>query len=121
MAPFWRQWRIWDHGEVEGPRLEELREAYAVSPEELEELNEFKEDASILEGLGSVDGLVDKLRVSAEKGIDSTSAADRRRLFGANTLPQVPPKSFFYLWFVNLKDPIIIMLMAAALVSTNHR
>ncbi len=118
MAPFWRQWRIWDHGEVEGPRLEELREAYAVSPEELEELNEFKEDASILEGLGSVDGLVDKLRVSAEKGIDSTSAADRRRLFGANTLPQVPPKSFFYLWFVNLKDPIIIMLMAAALVST---
>ena len=118
MVSFWHQCGKREHGEVEDSSLEELREAFAISQHELEELNEFKEDASILEGLGSVQGLVDKLRVSAEKGIDSASASDRRRLFGANTLPQVPPKSFFYLWYVNLKDPIIIMLMAAALVST---
>lgn len=39
-----------------------------------------------------------------------------RAAFGANKFKQVPPKSFFLLWFGNLKDPTLIMLMAAALV-----
>ena len=42
----------------------------------------------------------------------------RQQWFGANKLKEIPTKSFFRLWFGNLKDPIIIMLMAAALVST---
>lgn len=46
------------------------------------------------------------------------SIQDRKNVFGENQLPTVPTKNFFVLWFSNLKDPIIIMLMVAALVST---
>ena len=97
---------------------DELRSPYGVTPAQLEELNELKEDVSILEDMGGIDGVAEKLRIALEKGIDSSSVETRRGVFGTNVLPQVPPKSFFFLWFQNLKDPIIIMLMAAALVST---
>lgn len=39
-----------------------------------------------------------------------------RAAFGANKFKAIPPKSFFRLWFGNLKDPTLIMLMIAALV-----
>ncbi|EFN57544.1 hypothetical protein CHLNCDRAFT_6358, partial [Chlorella variabilis] len=42
----------------------------------------------------------------------------RRAAFGANKFKAIPPKSFFRLWFGNLKDPTLIMLMVAALIST---
>ncbi len=40
----------------------------------------------------------------------------RSAAFGANKFKQIPPKSFFKLWFGNLRDPTLIMLMAAAMV-----
>ena len=63
------------------------------------------------------------LHTSLSDGIDPkstgpTSLAAREAYYGANEIRAVPPKNFFYLWFQNLKDPIIILLMAAALVST---
>lgn len=39
-----------------------------------------------------------------------------RAAFGANKFKAVPPKNFFKLWFGNLQDPTLIMLMIAALV-----
>lgn len=39
-----------------------------------------------------------------------------RASFGANKFKAIPPKNFFKLWFGNLKDPTLIMLMVAALV-----
>lgn len=40
----------------------------------------------------------------------------RRAAFGANKFKAIPPKNFFKLWFGNLQDPTLIMLMVAALV-----
>lgn len=40
----------------------------------------------------------------------------RSAAFGANKFKAIPPKSFFKLWFGNLRDPTLIMLMAAAMV-----
>jgi len=79
-------------------------------------------DASRLEKeLGGLSGLASVLSTSLSDGIDpdaEISIEDRKHAFGENVLPQVPAKGFFYLWFSNLKDPIILMLMFAALVST---
>ena len=108
----------WRWKRTPGEDAEEVENPYALSPDVLEELNVLKEDVSIADGLGSIDGISTKLGVSLEKGIDSASVQTRRLVYGANVLPTVPPKGFFTLWFTNLKDPIIIMLMAAALVST---
>lgn len=44
-----------------------------------------------------------------------------RSVFGANKYKVVPPKNFFALWFGNLQDPTLIMLMVAALVSHASR
>jgi Ca2+-transporting ATPase len=95
---------------------------FGLTMHELADLNEMKSD-SLVESLGSIDGIASRLHVSLEDGLDSSAAPpmsldDRRRIFGANVLPMVPTKSFFYLWYQNLKDPIIVMLMVAALVST---
>jgi Ca2+-transporting ATPase len=80
-------------------------------------------DNDTFDSLGGAEGIASKLHVSLENGINPNakspySLEDRRRIFGSNVLPTIPSKGFFYLWFSNLKDPIIIMLMAAALVST---
>lgn len=63
------------------------------------------------------------LHTSCHDGLDTDAAhpfslEDRRNIFGSNILPTIPSKGFFYLWFSNLKDPIILMLMFAAFVST---
>ncbi len=41
----------------------------------------------------------------------------RRAAFGPNTFKQAKSKSFFALFFENLKDPTLVLLMGAALVS----
>lgn len=61
------------------------------------------------------------LQTSLTDGVDSSghpSLDVRREVFGTNSLPEQPSKGFFTLWLQALRDPIIIMLMAAALVST---
>jgi hypothetical protein len=70
--------------------------------------------------LGGAAGAAAALDTSLADGVadDAASLAARRAAFGANRLPAVPPKNFFVLWVSNLKDPILIMLMVAALVST---
>lgn len=59
------------------------------------------------------------LNTSLHDGVDPTPASleQRRAVFGANRFKQIPPKNLFKLWVGNLKDPTLIMLMAAALVS----
>ena len=51
----------------------------------------------------------------------SPPAGFRRAAFGANAFKAIPPKNFFKLWFGNLKDPTLIMLMVAAMVSKQAR
>ena len=40
-----------------------------------------------------------------------------RGKYGANTYTQVPPKSFFAILYEGFKDPVILLLCAAATVS----
>ena len=42
----------------------------------------------------------------------------RQRVFGANKFKEVQQKAFFQLVFENLQDPILILLIVAALVSS---
>ena len=69
-----------------------------------------------------MEGVASALASSLHDGVDATEAGTptsleaRREAFGANRFKAIPAKSFFTLWFANLKDPIIIMLMVAALV-----
>jgi Ca2+-transporting ATPase len=72
----------------------------------------------IWDELGGEKAIATALNTSLVDGIPADSAELRREVFGANKLKTIPTKSFFSLWFGNLKDPIIIMLMAAALIST---
>jgi P-type Ca2+ transporter type 2C len=70
-----------------------------------------------------VEGLATALHTSLSDGLNPTatgptSLEGRKDYYGINALKTVPPKNFFILWFHALKDPIIIMLMVAALVST---
>ncbi len=81
-----------------------------------------EQDDAILADRGSVAGIADALRTSTVDGLDagavgSTSLEGRLRMFGANRFKQVPQKTFFGLLWGNLQDPIIILLMAAAMVS----
>lgn len=44
-----------------------------------------------------------------------------RAKYGANTYTQVPPKSFFAILYEGFKDPVILLLCAAATVSNSIR
>ena len=74
-----------------------------------------------LKSRGGIDGIADALRTSTVDGldagtVDSTSLENRVRVFGANRYKQVPQKTFLGLLWANLQDPIIILLMVAAMV-----
>lgn len=95
---------------------------YKVSVDELTRINENK-DMEALGGLGGVPGLAEMLSVDVHKGLEpegsgADSVENHRTAFGANKYKEVPPKSFFLLVWENLQDTIILILMAAALVST---
>ena len=70
-------------------------------------------------------GLCEALQCSSSRGIDPDSSGgsaraslqQRQQAFGANAFREVPTKSFFVLLFENLKDPTLLLLMAAAMVS----
>lgn len=68
--------------------------------------------------LGGVKGVASKLRVNVKVGLSSDAIEQYRTAFGANTFKEVPPRSFFSILWETLKDPTLILLMAAATVST---
>lgn len=84
-------------------------------------------DMDKLRALGGVTGLADTLQSHAHHGLDPATSSgpasieEHRRVFGANTMPAVPQKNFFVLCFENIQDPIILLLIAAALVSRGCR
>jgi hypothetical protein len=81
-------------------------------------------DMSKLKELGGVAGLCTTLSTDQQHGLDPASSGDasideHRRVFGANTFPPVPQKNFFALCWENVQDPIILLLIAAALVRSS--
>ncbi len=80
-------------------------------------------DKDALAKHGGVVGIAASLHTNERQGISTTSpmadqsVAGRQRIFGANTFREVQQKSFFKLLLENLQDPVLILLMVAALVS----
>ncbi|DBB18563.1 hypothetical protein WJX82_010215 [Trebouxia sp. C0006] len=109
----------------EGEQLldpDETPEDFGVSLSQLRHLAENKNKQELQE-FGGLSGLEEALRTSTSSGIDTQGAANlsannRQKHFGANKFKDVPQKAFFTLFWENLKDPTLILLMAAALVST---
>ncbi|KPA74312.1 putative vacuolar-type Ca2 -ATPase [Leptomonas pyrrhocoris] len=69
------------------------------------------------EELGKVEGIAKSLHTSLRDGIDAHSAAERRRFFGKNALPEDPPLTFWEIYKGAWEDSMIRLLAAAALVS----
>ena len=77
-------------------------------------------DRDALAKHGGVEGIAAALHTSKRQGISTTTAvadqSDRQRIFGPNKFREVQQKSFFKLMWENLQDPVLILLMVAALV-----
>ncbi|KAL0043569.1 hypothetical protein WJX79_008696 [Trebouxia sp. C0005] len=109
----------------EGEQLldpDETPEEFGVSLSQLRHLAENKNKQELQE-FGGLSALEEALRTSTSSGIDTQgaanlSASNRQKQFGANKFKDVPQKAFFTLFWENLNDPTLILLMAAALVST---
>lgn len=97
-------------GAVEGcpwPKLHSPR--YPISPQ-----NKLSDKVA---GLGGPEGMARALGSSLEGGIDSASVESRRQAYGWNKFKEMPPTPFLEILLEALKDPTLIMLMIAALVS----
>eukprot|EP00891_Asterochloris_glomerata_P007553 jgi/Astpho2/7553/e_gw1.00115.5.1_t len=81
-------------------------------------------DRDALAKRGGVEGIAAALHTNERQGISTMSpVADqsvegRQHTFGPNRFREVQQKSFFRLLWENLQDPVLILLMVAALVST---
>jgi len=74
-----------------------------------------------LRAFGGVPGLARALGSDLVAGLahEPRDAVDEHlRVYGSNTFRERPTKNFFVLCWENLQDPIILLLCAAALVST---
>lgn len=94
---------------------------YRISLKELRELmeNRGREGIERIRDFGGVEGIMEKLYTSADRGL-SGSKADvdhRRETFGSNVIPPKPPKTFFQLVFEAVQDITLIILIIAAVVS----
>jgi Ca2+-transporting ATPase len=68
-------------------------------------------------GLGSIPSLLKLLQTNADHGINSTEVQSRRELFGSNSLPSSPRKSWVELFIDTFDDETLKILIAAAIVS----
>lgn len=78
-----------------------------------------------LRELGGVAGVCNALGTDPQRGLKqdgkgSDSIDEHRRVYGSNILPVAEQKNFFLLCFENVQDPIILLLIAAATVSSQY-
>lgn len=57
------------------------------------------------------------MKTDTRAGLDSDDHADRRRVFGENSLPERKSKSFLQLAWIALQDRVLILLSVAAVIS----
>ena len=89
----------------------------SIDKEKLFQVNENK-DTEGWQALGGVDGVAKAIRADVRNGLSSDAVEEHRQEFGSNTFREVPPRSFWSILLETLKDPTLILLMAAATVST---
>lgn len=94
-------------------------EGFGISPAELISLHESK-DPEKLESLGGAEELAKALNVDVNKGIndeDEESLDKRKKVFGTNTYPEKPLKSFFAFLREATDDIILKILTFCAIAS----
>jgi P-type Ca2+ transporter type 2C len=77
----------------------------------------LEENLRNLRALNGPEGLVTLLHSNRSAGIDSSSTLERRKLFGSNSLPSSPRKSFWQLFIDTFEDATLQILIAAAIIS----
>jgi P-type Ca2+ transporter type 2C len=92
------------------------QDPYGANLEYLFEMMERKDLGKLAE-LGGVDGVAQRLQSSLEGGIDSKTAEQRERLYGANELWKKEPVTFLEFFIEAASDKIIIILAVAACIS----
>lgn len=86
-----------------------------------------EKDSAGLSKHGGAAGLARALCTDLHKGLDPSghgpaSVAGHKEMYGSNTYKTAPPKNFFSIWIEAFKDPVILLLCAAAAVSiSGHR
>ncbi|PNH10333.1 Calcium-transporting ATPase PAT1 [Tetrabaena socialis] len=107
--------------DVEAPLTRAEVSPYKVEEAELTQANEAK-DMEFLHRVGGVTGLAALLSSDVDRGLPVGTAPDtveeHRRVFGPNSHAAVPPKNFFVLVWEVIQDPILILLIFAASIST---
>lgn len=79
-----------------------------------------KDQETLNKQYNGVHGLAAVLGSDKKHGLPEESVEASRSKYGPNTYKQVPPKSFFSILYEGFKDPVILLLCAAATVSTRH-
>ncbi|GFH20621.1 calcium-transporting ATPase, partial [Haematococcus lacustris] len=93
------------------------RMAEPLGAQELNAMNADK-DMAALKQYGGVEGLAKLVGSDLERGLDDKAAQASAQRYGLNKFKEVPPKSFFVLAYETAQDPIILLLMFAATIST---
>jgi magnesium-transporting ATPase (P-type) len=76
-----------------------------------------KDQKTLNEQYHGVHGLTAALGSSKKTGLPEDAVEASRQKYGPNTYTAVPPKSFFSILYEGFKDPVILLLCAAATVS----
>lgn len=91
-----------------------------ISQRELDKMNAEQardENKRQFEKLGGIEGLVEKMGISLETGLNNEQIEESREKFGQNKFPESPMKPFYQLFWEALNDSTLLILMAAAIVS----
>lgn len=88
--------------------------------------NAQERDSYAFKTLGGLDGLAKALCTDLRGGLDPAASGlgsidEHRRIFGANTYKEMPYKSFLGLCWEKMQDPVILILIVAALVGSAQR
>lgn len=97
---------------------------FGLTLEQLKSLMELR-GKDLMEKLNSseyngVKGILEKLKVDGNKGLDSNNEQDleqRREAYGRNEIPPKPMKSFLQLCWEAFHDPLVLFLLVCAVIS----
>jgi len=92
-------------------------EGFGVSLDRLNEINN-KKDMEALHHYGDVGGLAQVLGSDLKHGLRTDQLEKSRSVFGKNETKHAPPKKFLVLCWETIQDPVIILLIIAAAIST---
>ena len=75
---------------------------------------QVKRSNELIPHMLSVDDVARSLHVQIERGLDSIDSAQRTRLYGANRLPEQPPRPVWFRLFDQFRSLLIVVLLVGA-------